>query len=154
MYDQKVTLPAASEAFVLYLVNIKRNSLNLIFFCFILEIERFSCILAWLTVTFLPEYEFGPQKVKCNLGKVMKWDKTANRNFETSVFSDPDWIRIQSGQWIQIRIQEGKNDPKNRKKWRNLMLWSAGCSLLRAEGFSCSLDVLYEGLGISRLQFL
>jgi hypothetical protein len=24
--------------------------------------------------------------------------------------SDPDWIRIQSGQWIGIRIQEGKND--------------------------------------------
>jgi hypothetical protein len=27
-------------------------------------------------------------------------------------------------------------------------------SLLRAEGFSCSLDVLYGGLGISKLQFL
>jgi hypothetical protein len=25
---------------------------------------------------------------------------------------------------------------------------------LRAEGFSCSLSVLYEGLGISKLQFL
>ncbi len=27
---------------------------------------------------------------------------------------DPDWIRIQSGQWIRIwiRIQEGKNDPQ------------------------------------------
>jgi hypothetical protein len=25
---------------------------------------------------------------------------------------------------------------------------------LRAEGFSCSLDILYEGLGISKLQFL
>jgi hypothetical protein len=27
---------------------------------------------------------------------------------------DPDWIRIQSGQWIRIRnrIQEGKNDPR------------------------------------------
>ncbi len=24
--------------------------------------------------------------------------------------ADPDWIRIQSGQWIRIRIQEGKND--------------------------------------------
>ncbi len=27
---------------------------------------------------------------------------------------DPDWIRIQSGQWIQI--QEGKNDPQKLKK--------------------------------------
>jgi hypothetical protein len=36
------------------------------------------------------------------------------------------------------------------------MFRSAGCSLLRAEGFSCSLcslDVLYGGLGISKLQF-
>jgi hypothetical protein len=31
---------------------------------------------------------------------------------------------------------------------------SVGCSLLRAEGCSCSLDVLYRGLGISKLQFL
>jgi hypothetical protein len=37
---------------------------------------------------------------------------------------------------------------KNRKKG------SAGCSLLRAEGFSCSMDVLYGGLRISKLQFL
>jgi hypothetical protein len=25
---------------------------------------------------------------------------------------DPYWIRIQSGLWIRIRIQEGKNDPQ------------------------------------------
>jgi hypothetical protein len=34
------------------------------------------------------------------------------------------------------------------------MFSSAGCSLLRAEGFSCSLDVLNEGLGKGKLQFL
>ncbi len=34
------------------------------------------------------------------------------------------------------------------------MFWSAGCSLLRAEGFSCSLGLLYGGLRISKLQFL
>jgi hypothetical protein len=34
------------------------------------------------------------------------------------------------------------------------MFASAGCSLLRAEGFSCSLDVLYGGQEISKLQFL
>ncbi len=43
---------------------------------------------------------------------------------------------------------------ENRKKLRNFMSWSAGCSLFRAEGFSCSLGVLYRGLGKSRLQFL
>ena len=39
---------------------------------------------------------------------------------------DPDWIRIQWGPWIRIRIriQEGKNDPKNI-----------------AEVFSCSLNI-------------
>jgi hypothetical protein len=31
---------------------------------------------------------------------------------------------------------------------------SAECYVLRAEGFSCSLGVLYGGLGISKLQFL
>ncbi len=41
-----------------------------------------------------------------------------------------------------------------RKKLRNFLVWSAGCSLLRSEGFSCSLDVLYGGLGISILQFV
>ncbi len=39
---------------------------------------------------------------------------------------------------------------KNWKTLINLILWSAGCSLLRAEGFSCSLDVLYGCLGISK----
>jgi hypothetical protein len=34
------------------------------------------------------------------------------------------------------------------------MFLSTGCSLLRAEGFSCSLGVLYGGLGIIKLQFL
>jgi hypothetical protein len=43
---------------------------------------------------------------------------------------------------------------KNTKKYRIFMILSAGCSLLRAEGFSCSLGVLYGVLGISKLQFL
>ncbi len=41
---------------------------------------------------------------------------------------------------------------KNRRKSRIVL--STGCSLLRAEGFSCSLGVLYGDLGISKLQFL
>jgi hypothetical protein len=43
---------------------------------------------------------------------------------------------------------------KNRKKSRIFMFLSTGCSLLGAEGFSCSLGILYGGLGISKLQFL
>ncbi len=63
------------------------------------------------------------------------------------------WIRINLSCWIRNRIQEGKNDT-HKKKCKIFMFWSAGCCLLRAEGFSCSLDVLYVGLGISKLQFL
>ena len=62
------------------------------------------------------------------------------------------WTRINLSCWI--RIQEGKNDPQKYKKSRIFMFLSTGCSLLRAEGFSCSLGVLYGGLGISKLQFL
>jgi hypothetical protein len=51
---------------------------------------------------------------------------------------------------IRIRIKEGKNYRQKYKK----DVSSAGCSLLRAEGFSCSLNVLYGGLGISNLQFV
>ncbi len=43
---------------------------------------------------------------------------------------------------------------KNSKMSRIFMFFSTECSLLRAEGFSCSLGVLYGGLGISKLQFL
>ncbi len=46
-----------------------------------------------------------------------------------------------SGFAIRIRIQEGK------KVKLNFIFWSAGCSLLRDEGFSCNLD-------ISKVQFL
>ncbi len=54
------------------------------------------------------------------------------------------WVsRIHSGQWI--RIQEGKKKPQKLKKVKK---YHAECPLLRAEGFFCSLDVLYGGLGI------
>ncbi len=55
------------------------------------------------------------------------------------VNSDP------GGQKLPIKIE---------KKERIFMFWSAGCSLLRVEGFSCSLGVLKGGLGISKLHFL
>jgi hypothetical protein len=49
---------------------------------------------------------------------------------------------------VQIRLQEGKNNPQK------FQVFSASCSLLKARDSSCSLDVLYEGLRISKLQFL
>jgi hypothetical protein len=52
---------------------------------------------------------------------------------------------------LWIRIQEGKNDPQKKSK-------ECSCfevlDVLRAEGFSCSLGILYGGLGISILQLL
>jgi hypothetical protein len=52
--------------------------------------------------------------------------------------------------WIRIQLQKGKKLPTKIEKVKK----NAGCCLLRTEGFSCSLGVLYEGLGISKLQFL
>jgi hypothetical protein len=59
--------------------------------------------------------------------------------------------------WIRINLSCGsrraKMTHKNKKKSRIFMFLSTGCSLLRAEGFSCSLGVFYGGRGISKLQF-
>ncbi len=60
---------------------------------------------------------------------------------------DPDSM----GSWI--RIQEGKNDPQTKKKVNKFHFFEVLDVFLRVEGFSCSLDVLYGGLGISKLQF-
>jgi hypothetical protein len=48
---------------------------------------------------------------------------------------------------IRIWIQ-AKYDPQKSKNVRNFMFWIDGCSLLWAEGFFSSLEVLYGGLGI------
>jgi hypothetical protein len=56
-------------------------------------------------------------------------------------YTDPD---SESGS------RRAKMTNKNRK---NFMFCSAGCTLLRPEGFFCSLDVLYEGAGIGKLYF-
>ncbi len=50
--------------------------------------------------------------------------------------------------------REQKWPTKNIKQLINFFFWSAGCSLLWAHGFSCSLVVHYGGLGISKLLFL
>ncbi len=78
-----------------------------------------------------------------SIGKIIQiriWDGFGFNQFSGSVF------------WIRIRIQEGKNYPQKAKKNpRNFMFSSAGCSLLKAEGW---LPVLYGCLGIGKLQFL
>jgi hypothetical protein len=43
---------------------------------------------------------------------------------QVGMVSDPDpyWILIQSGQWIRIRIEEGKNEQQKRNFFRNFIL--------------------------------
>jgi hypothetical protein len=39
-----------------------------------------------------------------------------NRNYTTGIrVPDPDWIRIQSGQWMRIRIRNPDPDPGGQK---------------------------------------
>jgi hypothetical protein len=57
-----------------------------------------------------------------------------------------------SGFGIRIRI-EGQKWPTKIEKPRNFMFWSAGCTLLRAEGHFRSLEVFYGGPEIGKLQF-
>ncbi len=50
---------------------------------------------------------------------------------------------------IMVRIQGGKNDPQKLKFQEHFEVL-----MFSLEGFSCSLDVLYGGLGIGKLQYL
>jgi hypothetical protein len=61
-------------------------------------------------VHFQTRYEVGLIACVCK-----KTDENTNERVAGRV-ADPDWNRIQSGQWIRIRIriqiQESKNDPQ------------------------------------------
>jgi hypothetical protein len=61
------------------------------------------------------------------------------------------WIRINLSCWI--RIQGCKNDLQMYKKVKNFHVLKCWMFFLRAEGFSCSLCVVYGGLVINKLQF-
>ncbi len=71
---------------------------------------------------------------------------------------DPDWIRIRSDYWIRIRIRNlntypypdpGQNDRQKVEKF----MFKCCMAFLWARGFYCNLYILYEGLGIGKLQF-
>jgi hypothetical protein len=71
--------------------------------------------------------------------------------------SNPNWIRIQSGQWIRICIRNpdpgGQKWPTEVEKIKEISCFEVLDVLfweLKATYF-CSLDVLYGGLGIGKL---
>jgi hypothetical protein len=60
--------------------------------------------------------------------------------------------RLHSVLWIRIRPDPylfWSAGSRRAKMTHKIQVLSAGCYLLRDEDFSCSLDVLYGGLGIS-----
>ncbi len=97
-----------------------------------LQISPFSMVISWLRYQWIHWY--------CVL---------ASRVTDPDPYPDPH-SNFGSGSGSR----RAKMTHKNSKKSRILMFLSTGCSLLRAEGFSCSLGILYGGLGISKLQFL
>jgi hypothetical protein len=50
-----------------------------------------------------------------------------------------------------LQFKAKKMTHKSRIFFLNFMFSSAGCSVLRADGFFCNLDVLFGGLGIVKL---
>jgi hypothetical protein len=67
---------------------------------------------------------------------------------------DPDSVRA-----VDLDLESGSGSGSRRankyaqQKFKEISC-CAGCSFLRAEGFFCSLDVLFGGLGIGKRQFL
>jgi hypothetical protein len=56
-------------------------------------------------------------------------------------------FNLVTGSVYGSRSRRSKISHKSKKKFRNFMFRSAGCSLLRAEGFFFNLDVLMEAYG-------
>jgi hypothetical protein len=73
------------------------------------------------------------------------------------IYQYQGYIRIQSGQWIRIRIQNSDPDPGGQKWPRKVeeikKFHVLKCRMfsLRAEGFFCNLGVLYGVLRIGIL---
>jgi hypothetical protein len=72
------------------------------------------------------------------------WKLQWSHIFSRSNVVDPDPLGCRFGsRWWKLTH-------KTRKKWRYVLFWSAGCSLLRAGGFSCSLEVFQGGQGVTK----
>jgi hypothetical protein len=58
------------------------------------------------------EMVLGAEDFKAELREVAKHQVVGAALVLITCVADLDWIRIQWGPWIRIRIQEGKNDPQ------------------------------------------
>ncbi len=65
-----------------------------------------------------------------------------------SICMDPHWLRSAGSGSTGAKMTH-----KIRKKLRNFIFWSAGCSLLRDEGFPCSLNFPRRCQGINKRIF-
>jgi hypothetical protein len=60
-------------------------------------------------------------------------------------------VKINQKRKSSIRMRIRTQGQKERQKVKTALFRSAGCSVLGAEGFSCSFDTSYAGLGLSIL---
>ena len=68
---------------------------------------------------------------------------------------DPDSIGpVDPDPYSESGSRRAKITHKSRNFFLKFKFWSVGWTLLWAAGFFCNLDILYEGLGIGKLQFL
>ncbi len=109
---------------------------------------------------FLARYGSGSASQKVTVPTVpvsQRWMYHRVQYTGTSVsHPDPDWIQIQSGPWIRIRICNTDPDPggqKLPKKWKEIRNFKCWMFSFGAEGFFCSLAVLSGGLELGKLQF-
>ncbi len=75
--------------------------------------EFYSWILPPLEVLYKGPHKKNTVANLCFIRKPYQRILTLILNVAVSSVSDPDWIWIQSGQWM--RIPEDKNEPKNKK---------------------------------------
>ncbi len=82
--------------------------------------------------------------------------KSSTKNRRKVLSADiPSPVFINDPHWFGSAGSGSRRAKKGQKKESNFMVWSACCSLSRTEGFSCSMDVLHEGVvGIIKMQIL
>ncbi len=68
--------------------------------------------------------------------------------------SDPHGSALTLVGCVRFLIGNADPDPEGQNASHNFMVCSAGCSLLKEDGLTYSLYILYGGLGISKLQCL